>query len=92
MRFGVYSVYDSKAKAFLPPFVMVNDHVAVRVFADCANESGHQFCKFGSDFSLFKIAEFDDAIGEMLPLKVHENLGLAAAFQGQRVIEEEVTK
>lgn len=88
MLMGVYSVYDSKAKAYLPPFFMSNDFVAVRVFADCANDAQHQFCKFGADFTLFKLGTFNDENGVITSLQNQENLGLASSFFCQRVIEE----
>jgi len=81
MQHGVYSVFDSKAKAFIPPFFMSNDDVAVRLFAECANDNSHNFCKFSTDFTLFKIGFFDDESGLIESLSPHENLGLAAQFK-----------
>lgn len=80
MKMIIFSVYDSKAQSFLPPFFMQNDGMAVRIFSECANDKEHQFGRFSSDFTLFAIGEFDDATGIISPAAQHRSLGLAASF------------
>lgn len=80
MKFGIYSVYDSKAKAYIPPFVLPNDEMAVRIYSDSCNDPLHAFCKFSSDFTLFRIGSFDDSDGSVGFESPHVNLGLAAQF------------
>lgn len=63
MFHNVFSVYDNKAKAYLPPFIMHNDAMAVRVFGDCVNSEDHQFGKHPDDYTLFRIGVFDDVKG-----------------------------
>jgi hypothetical protein len=75
-----YAVYDNRAEAFIPPFFMVNDSVAQRAFSDAASDSSHQFRKHPTDFTLFKIGEYDDSTGTLSPLAKHVNLGLASQF------------
>ena len=82
MIHNVYSVFDSKAKAYLPPFFLQNNEVACRVFGDCANDPSHSFCKFAADFTLFKIGVFDDQTGVIVDGAPFVNLGLAAQFKG----------
>lgn len=81
MKMKIYSVYDSKAKAFITPFFMVNDDMAIRIFTECANDPNHTFGRFASDVSLFRIGEFDDATGELEPVEKYVNLGLASSFK-----------
>lgn len=63
MELGVYSVRDKVAGAFLPPFFLGNDALAVRAFAQACRDGEHQFSKNLQDYSLYKMASFDDASG-----------------------------
>lgn len=75
-----FSVYDSKAEAFLPPFFTSTPALAMRSFAEAANNSEHNFHRYAGDFTLFHIGVFDDSKGELVPLKAHGNLGTALTF------------
>lgn len=59
----MYSVYDSAAKAFLPPFTFPTKDMAVREFRACANDDAHAFCKYASDYTLFEVGEFNPETG-----------------------------
>lgn len=52
--------YDKKARAFLPPFYSAHVDVAVRVFAQCANDPTHQVCVYADDFALYHLGTFND--------------------------------
>nr|DAV55806.1 MAG TPA: DNA binding protein [Microviridae sp.] len=80
MILHIYSIFDNKARAYLPPFFMVNDQVAYRAFADAVADPSHQFSKNPNDYCLYCIGSFDDSTGGILSAEVHENLGLAAQF------------
>lgn len=67
MKLQTFSIYDSKAKAYLPPWYMHNTDMALRVFADCCNATDHQFSKNPEDYTLFHIGEFDDESGKITP-------------------------
>lgn len=60
MKHKMYAVYDAAAAAYLPPFLAQNDQVAERMFAAAAIDDSHQFCKHAKDYSLWRIADFDD--------------------------------
>lgn len=64
MKYGMYSVYDSKAGAFLPPFVLPRTQQAQRVFGDCVNSPDHQFGKHPDDYTLFHLGNWDDETGD----------------------------
>ena len=74
MIIKVYSVYDSKAKAFLPPFFATNAGVAGRMMQEACSDQNHQFFKFAGDYTLFEVASFDDDTGIFEP-QTHVNLG-----------------
>lgn len=75
-----FSVFDSKAGTFSPPFFQPALGLAVRMFTDLANDKATTVGKYPTDFSLFYIGDFDEATGVLAPLTQHQNLGLAASF------------
>lgn len=75
---NIYSVYDSKAEAWLQPFYCVNNAVAIRSFAHAANDAQHDFFRYAGDFALFELGTFEDSTSEIKSLQVPENLGLAS--------------
>lgn len=71
MKLRVFTVFDSKAAAYLPPFFMGEMGAATRAFKDCANDPSHAFGKHPEDYMLFCLGTFDDstALFELLPAK-----------------------
>lgn len=63
MELGVFSVYDSQAKAYSQPFYATNSAIACRMIEDVLEDSNHPFSKHSADFTLFHIANFDDSTG-----------------------------
>ena len=61
----IYSVYDSKAEAFLPPFFLPREEMAIRTFSDAVNSNDHQFGRHPEDYNLFRLGTFDDSSGEL---------------------------
>ena len=66
MKFHMFSIYDEKARSHLPPFVLPEEGMAIRTFSDCINSIDHQFSKHPSDYTLIKIANYDDESGEVI--------------------------
>ncbi len=60
MKHKVFSIFDVKASAYLPPFFMPEQAMAVRVFSDCVNSDDHQFGKHPGDYTLFEMGVWDD--------------------------------
>lgn len=73
----VYTVYDSKAEAYLQPFYARTNGEAMRSFTDAANQKDHNFSRFAADFTLFCIGEFDENSGTLHSLKAPESLAKA---------------
>ena len=65
MELNVFSVYDEKAGAYLPPWTLPTVAMAKRVFGNCVNDQEHQFCANPEDYTLFKLATFDDRTGRL---------------------------
>lgn len=81
MVIKIFSVYDSKAEAYLPPFFMPSRGVALRAFAEASNSADHKFSRYAADFTLFELGEFCDSTCKF---KLHAaliNLGSALEFR-----------
>lgn len=63
MLHKVFCVFDGKALAYLPPFILPEVGMASRVFGDCVNSDDHQFGKHPEDYTLFLIGSYDDRTG-----------------------------
>lgn len=77
----IFSVYDSKAAAFLQPIFCVNAAVAIRSFEHAVNSEGHDFSRFSADYTLFELGEFESASGHFNLHVQPLNLGTASSFQ-----------
>ncbi len=81
MILKIYSVYDSKAEAFLPPFFQATKAMAIRIFENVANDPKHQFGANPADYTLFEIGQFDDESAKIEAHKTPHNIGLAIEFK-----------
>lgn len=73
----VFTVFDSKAEAYLNPFYARTTAEGVRLFKAAADDPEHNYHRFAGDFSLFEIGEWDERTGDMVLYSAHENLGTA---------------
>ena len=80
MIIKVFSVYDSKAEVFLPPFYFQNKGEALRAFSDTIQDSNTSLAKHPEDFSLFELGEFDNSNAKYTSLQAPVSLGLAVEF------------
>ncbi|WNK13517.1 MAG: nonstructural protein [Microvirus sp.] len=81
MRYPAFTMYDSVARVYTPPFFMASAAVAIRAFALAANTPDSKVGLSTSDFTLFEIGVFDDETGAMEPIGAMINHGLAASFK-----------
>lgn len=61
----IFSVYDSKAEAYLRPFFDLAPGAAKRVFANEVNNPQSSFCQHAADFTLFEIGQWDERSGKI---------------------------
>lgn len=66
MLLEIFSVYDEKASAYLNPFVMQNDKQAVRAMMDIMHDGNHSFYRFATDYTLYKLGNFDNSTGAVI--------------------------
>jgi len=68
MLHGMYAVKDKAADAFIPPFFLPTDSMAIREFLAAAQDTSTRFAKHPHDYSLYKLGMFDDGNGAVKPL------------------------
>lgn len=71
---NVYALYDVKSQSFADPFYAVNNYVAMRILAGVICEGDSYIAKFPEDYRCYKLGEFDDKKGKLIPLEVIEIL------------------
>ena len=81
MKQQVFSIYDSKAQAYFPPFCLHNPQMAIRQFTDMVNDIESRISKHPEDYTLFQIAEWDDQDSKYkIPKNSPESLGNGVQF------------
>lgn len=78
---SVYSFYDNKAKFYGKPMFFRNDGEATRSWEGAANDEKSTISAHPSDFELFRIGEFDDQTGSIIPAEAKVSLGLAVHYK-----------
>jgi len=73
----IFSIYDSKAEAFMQPFFLPTAGSAIRSFSDALLDEKSQFNKHAEDYSLFEIGEWDEVGGRVIPALAPRSLGTA---------------
>lgn len=63
MHHEIFSIYDSKADAYISPFFLPTKAQALRAFGDCCHDENHQFGKHPEDYMLVHLGTFDDSAG-----------------------------
>lgn len=77
MQHEVFTVYDQKAEAYLPPFYFTTIGQALRAFADTVNDPTHAFFKHPEDYTLFHLGYYDDGNAKFDPLVTPSSMGTA---------------
>ena len=86
MIFKIFSSYDEKTEAFLPPFYLPTIEAAKRHFGDAVNNPETSIHLHPGDYSLFSLGTFDDETGEIIYNK--KILGNGIDFKTPRTPEE----
>lgn len=81
MKVKIYSVYDSKASAFMMPQFYQTAGIAERAFTEAVNTKDTPFFKYPEDFTMFELGVFDD---EGATFELHNtpvSMGVAIQFK-----------
>lgn len=73
----LFSVFDSKVGAYLPPMTMRSAGEAVRAFGHACNNVESEFNKFAEDYILFELGTWDELTGTIIMHKTPFSLGKA---------------
>lgn len=76
----MFSVYDSKAAAYLPPFHSQTIATAIRAFEGAVRDEASPFHTHAADYTLFCIGSFDESTGILTAAEPHVSLGLADQY------------
>lgn len=74
MLLYAYSLYDSKALTYSPPFFTTAHGSAVRMVMDLAGDLNTSVGRHPSDYTLFCVGQWNDATGNLLPNDVREHI------------------
>lgn len=76
----VFAIRDAKTEAFMRPFFVPTNGVAIRSFSDEVNNRESELAKHPEDYALFELGVFDDSNGSFDLLEQPKSLGLALEF------------
>lgn len=81
MIYKVFTIYDSKAGAFLQPFFMKTNGEAERAISNVLRDPEHNFTVHSDDFTLFELGSFDDVSAKFIQLDTPHSIGLLNQFK-----------
>lgn len=67
MLLNAYSIYDRKGLNYHAPFFAATDGIAVRIFADLANDTNTTIGRHPADYVLYFVGTFSDGNGSLEP-------------------------
>jgi len=89
MEHKIFSIYDQKAYAYLPPFTLPTAAMAERTFMDCVNASDHAFGRNPADYTLFELGTYDDTKGLISPYEVVRTIGNGIEYRKSHDLKHE---
>lgn len=74
MIYQAFSIFDSAALIYSPPFFQATKGLALRMFSDTAKDTSTNIGRHPTDFTLFHVGEFDDQSGAYIALATPDPL------------------
>jgi hypothetical protein len=88
---NIYSVYDQASQSYAQPFFAQNDGVAVRVLQSAVNGAEpNNITLYPEQFSLWRLGEYNDKTGKIIPAEKPEFLRGAHELKKQPLTPDEV--
>jgi hypothetical protein len=81
MLVKIYSVFDSKASAFMLPQFYQTAGIAERAFSEAVNTKDTPFNKYPEDFTLFELGVYDDENASFDLHTTPVSMGVAIQFK-----------
>ena len=85
MIYPVYCILDSVLDAFEPPFVAYHDAAASRTFRNLLEDENSPYFRNKSDYSLWRVGEFNTAEGIISSSPVRLMSGFGGESNGKEV-------
>lgn len=76
----IFTVFDSKAVAYMTPFFSISKGAAVRSFSDTLEDCNHPFAKHPEDYVLFQLGTYDD-VSAIFDCYSPVSIGVAIEFK-----------
>lgn len=80
MILELFSIFDSKASAFVTPIFSPTIQTAMRDFETACNDTNSGFNRHPGDYTLMHLGTFNQHTGKISLLATPANLGLALTF------------
>ena len=80
MKMKIYSVYDSKVEAYLPPLFFKSKGEFLRAFAEAVNDPKSNIGKYPADYTAFEVGSWDDSNASFDLYKTPTSLGVGVEF------------
>lgn len=77
----IYSIYDSKAEAYIRPMFSDNKGTMTREFIKAVNDTNSFMNSTPEDFTLFEIGEWDERTGSIKVYESKVSLGCAVEYK-----------
>jgi len=81
MILKVFGIYDSKAEAYLSPFMMKSKGEAIRAIQNHIEDKEHNFHKYAEDFTLFELGSWDDQTAKYELHSTPKSMGVFIEFK-----------
>lgn len=75
------ALFDSKARAYRPPFFVAHMDVALRSIRAAVNDPKHELSQFAEDFFVHHLGTFDDELGRIEARHTPFNHGCIAVMR-----------
>ncbi|AXL15310.1 nonstructural protein [Microviridae sp.] len=90
MKLKIFTIFDQKAKAFITPFFLPEEGMAIRTFTDCVNDKEHQFGKHPQDYTLFNVGAWADNTAQIIMNEAPIVLGNGVEFVVDKKDEDQI--
>lgn len=91
MKTNYYSIFDSKAEAYLPPFASKTHATALRSLEMAVDNEQHDLYRFAQDYTLYQVSVFDEETGlfeAMQPKSIVDVWVVKAKIQNAKNLQE----
>lgn len=80
MKMNMYTIYDSKVEAYLPPLFFKSKGEFLRAFAEAASDVKSNIGKYPADYTAFELGSWDDGNCFFELYKTPVSLGVAVEY------------